>query len=621
MSHDSVIFQPSIPPAAPPAAAATNVASRHNHTTIVTDWIDRNRGVWFAFAALFLICSFNGKWHVGPDSAAYRQLGHNLATTGRYFFRTDIPGLDEYHNEQGTRYPGLPLLLAGLERIFGKQDLPPLIVNFAMAVLSLVLAYRLMLYRLPRWLAACVVVGMGVNPRFLQYANEILSDIPFLLGVVITLLGYEQAMRSGDRRWLLIGIFNTFVGLILAAAMRPTFMMLCAALVIAGLWGIVSGNIGIGEQLPSADRGVEGDPPPNRATVRWRSFLLIIALVLSTIVFVSLIDIRSRQAGFLSGGYEERMISKLQNFGSKVAPLLQDNSGELLEDALPMAVWGVRSGWGLVPLGTHHLGVGTGFSLIVLIAGICLVKRNMLWGMFVLITTLALIFAGPVPRYFLMILPFLFAGWGLFIQSLAERIASIAVSRFVMGFGLFFLLTINVVADSGFILTQRGFAKLFDSRHHWTGLHHVGFLHAYDFGRWEGFDQLALEIHRATNPKDKIIGPSASVLTFMSDRQVYAPIIGDKTKAAGALFHLVIFPTQEDWHQSKGEYEQLLRPFLRTLHKQQGEVIAGPAAGLQLAKLAPIPAHRLTKTQRIEHARRIAARNRAAARKANSAHP
>src|SRR5438874_510825 len=74
----------------------------------VADEIERGRRRWFVGVGLLLVISFNGQWHVGPDSAAYRALGHQLATTGRYYFRDDVPGLDEYHNKQGTLYPGLP---------------------------------------------------------------------------------------------------------------------------------------------------------------------------------------------------------------------------------------------------------------------------------------------------------------------------------------------------------------------------------------------------------------------------------------------------------------------------------------------------------------------------------
>jgi hypothetical protein len=593
VSHDSDIFQA----ITGQPLAANGVPS--SPTAAATEWIDRHRRIWFVLVAIFLATSFNGQWHLGPDSAGYRQLAHNLAAHRQYFFRADIPGVDQYHNEQGTRYPGLPIVLAVLERLFGQSPLPPLILMMAMAVGSLVLLYRLMLYHLPRWLVVCVVVGVGINPRFIQYANEILSDMPFFLGLVVTLLGFDQVMAATDRKWLMIGVINTFVGLVLAAAMRPTFMILGVALVAACLWAIIRGRVGIG--LPFAEVN-----PISPAAIRWRAVLLIGAFVIATILFIGIIDIRSRQGGFLSGGYEERMVSKLQNFEIKVKPLLSYNIGELLEDALPMAVMGVRSGWGLIPLGAVHLGFGAGFSLIVLIGAIGLARRNMLWGMFVLITVLALILAGAVPRYFLMILPFVLAGWAMFMEAIARRIRSIYIARFTLLFGLFFLLTTNAIASSTFILTQLGFSKPFDEHRRWAGLHHVGFLKAYDFGRWVDYDKLGLAIRRSTSPHQKIVGPNANVLTFLSDRQVYEPVLSNRTKAAGKEIDLAIFPTDEEWHQSKGEYERELKQFLRTLHKQAGPTIAGPDASLQLASLAPIPKHRLTLAQRLDHARRMA---------------
>ena len=105
----------------------------------VTGEIDRYRHIWFAVIALFLLGSFNGQWQIGPDSAAYRQIGHQLATTGRYFFREDVAGLSEYHNKQGTLYPGLPLVLSGLEKLFGPGPLAPLVLMQILSVVVLIL--------------------------------------------------------------------------------------------------------------------------------------------------------------------------------------------------------------------------------------------------------------------------------------------------------------------------------------------------------------------------------------------------------------------------------------------------------------------------------------------------
>src|SRR6266536_211135 len=76
--------------------------------------IPRWRGVFFALVGLLMVLAFNGQWRVGRDSAAYRGLGHQLATTGKYVFR-ERPNLAGYSDQQDTRYPGMPLILAAVE--------------------------------------------------------------------------------------------------------------------------------------------------------------------------------------------------------------------------------------------------------------------------------------------------------------------------------------------------------------------------------------------------------------------------------------------------------------------------------------------------------------------------
>src|SRR3954469_14890147 len=152
--------------------------------------IPRLRGVYFALVAAFMLLSFNGQWRVGRDSAAYRGLGHQLATTGKYVFR-DKQAVATYSDQQDTRYPGMPILLAGIEKVFGRGDAPAVLAMVLAAIATLGVTYRLIRPAVPAWLAVAVVFGMGVNGRFLEHANEILSDVPFLLGVVLSLYAFD----------------------------------------------------------------------------------------------------------------------------------------------------------------------------------------------------------------------------------------------------------------------------------------------------------------------------------------------------------------------------------------------------------------------------------------------
>ena len=476
----------------------------------VIDQIDRFRAVWFSVVGLFLLASWNGQWQVGPDSAAYRQLGHELATTGRYFFRSDVPGLSEYHNKQSTLYPGLPILLAGLEKVFGPSPLAPILTMQLLAVLTLILIYRVMLYRVERWVAVCVVVGVGTNPRFLQYANEILSDIPFLLSIVMTLLGYEWIFRATSPGRLTRGLLLLFAGLILAVAMRPTFLMLFAALGVACAWGLVTGRV---DFKPASSPSPESDPCLPKAATRRRSVIIIGLLVLCVVIFSFALDIRRKHGkGMASGGYESRMTGKLSNFRQEILPRLAINLSEAMESSLPTAFLGYRMDMGLVSFGGHRLGVGTLVFLIVIPAGIALCRRNVFWGALVAVTTAALIIGGPIPRYFLMILPLLLAGWGLLTYRVASLFKAPWRSTLWVRLGLGFVLGMNISAAVVFITTQHGFTIPLDEEHHWVGFHHVGFLHAYRFGEWAGVYDLAEMIHKNVRPGEKNPRPRADDL-------------------------------------------------------------------------------------------------------------
>src|SRR4051794_33948661 len=99
--------------------------------------IRRFRWIYFAFVGLLILLTYNGQWRVGRDSAAYRGLAHQLATTGRYVFR-DKQNHTAYSDQQDTRYPGLPLMLAGVEKLFGRDDAAAVILIILTAVFTLV---------------------------------------------------------------------------------------------------------------------------------------------------------------------------------------------------------------------------------------------------------------------------------------------------------------------------------------------------------------------------------------------------------------------------------------------------------------------------------------------------
>src|SRR5436190_15920374 len=82
----------------------------------LTDLIVRYRWLLFGLCLLPYIISFNGRWRIGLDSSIYRGLARSISSGRGYHF-----------GEFGTHqiYPGLPLLLAGVNKIAGENFFRP----------------------------------------------------------------------------------------------------------------------------------------------------------------------------------------------------------------------------------------------------------------------------------------------------------------------------------------------------------------------------------------------------------------------------------------------------------------------------------------------------------------
>src|SRR5439155_11008520 len=109
---------------------------------------------WWLFGGLVVLyaLTFTGDWRVGRDSALYRGLGHTLASGKGFSFSTF-----------GRRqvYPGLPLILGGLEKLFGGSAVPGLLIMQAFAAGCLITTYKLVSLRFPRCVAVTVAFCMG----------------------------------------------------------------------------------------------------------------------------------------------------------------------------------------------------------------------------------------------------------------------------------------------------------------------------------------------------------------------------------------------------------------------------------------------------------------------------
>jgi hypothetical protein len=236
-----------------------------------------------------------------------------------------------------------------------------------------------------------------------------------------------------------------------------------------------------------------------------------------------------------------------------------------------------------------------------------------LWGLLVLFTIGALTVWGSTPRYFVMLLPLLLAGWGLLVHRMALGMRGARRQNLVLFVSLGVVAAVNIVLCGDFIRIQRGWTIPITRSHHWQGLHHIGFLAAFHDGQWVGIHALADMVRRTVGPNEKLIGPEATVLTYFSGRQVYPPQAGVPYENETVLIHVGFFPVPGAQTRFR-EYDAQLGSFVAQSHLIQRATLAGPTGGYVIAQMdvkgfpvrpdyrewEKINQHRIRKERRLE---------------------
>jgi hypothetical protein len=430
----------------------------------------RLRWIYFILIAILLVAGYNGQWRIGRDSALHRSVAQSISAGEGY----------KYRGERETHiYQGLPRLLAGVDAIFGPQDpLRPAAaqaVMLGMALLTLLVVYHMLRVRYPRWVAVCVTTGVGINPYFAQYSHELMTDVPFLLGVCLVLLGIAKLGRYQARRWGLWGAV-AIIGAVLAISMRPTFVPLAAAFALTCIVGVVRSR-------------------------RWLWYVAGIAVLGLLLVGFWQLDPR-HEGNILEGRYEEIALSHARQIGS---PEWMRRLGRTVNHHLPEALFGIE----LVPP------FGAMLVLAAFAGAIHMMRRDLLWGLCVLCTLALFLALGSVPRYFLMILPLLLAQWAELAAMAGTALQRWRYLSAAAVLGILGVATIaNAIKSVDVVREQRGWTRTFEKK---------PFQEVCKHGRMLHIIKLAEQIRRAVPPGQKVLGPEPRILTFLSGRNVYHP--------------------------------------------------------------------------------------------------
>jgi hypothetical protein len=433
-------------------------------------WADRWR--WLCFAALCIpyLAAFNGQWLAGPDSALYLSIGRNIASGRGYTY------LGQPHQ---LVYPGLPYALALLFRIFGSHAIAAADAMLLLCALAtFALTYRLVHLAFDRPTAVIVTIGFALTHEYFRYCYEILTDVPFLMGVMALLAGHEAIFHrksaSGKAAvwdWLLL-----LAGLVVSVTMRPTMIGLLAVWILSLLC------------LALRKKGPR----------RWGILAAVAIAALVVLLFVRL-DPRGAFGRSAPRSYEQSALFSLtSNFSYRLHHQIADN----VKNLFAMDV--TRSGFGIL-LGAWW--IDAVFALAFLAAGLALIRIRPLWGLWVAATVAMLVLLVSHDRYMVEILPLLVLGWWRFLRWLNYALPR-AAGNFIFA-ALMLLGTVPNTGEVGGMMIHQQYRP---------------FLAYYKDGKLRPYAKLADFLRDKIPQSNLILCPKlqSQILAFWSDRRVIA---------------------------------------------------------------------------------------------------
>lgn len=377
-------------------------------------WGRRHRRGVFLIALAIYALAFNGQWKMTPDAANYLWTGRALLLTGE--FAWFWPGQPPYH-------PGLPMLIAGCFGVLGINAIwSVMIVLFAAALASLGLVYVLVSRVLGPGVAAIVLLMMACSERLLRTTVFILTDVPFLAGLLVFLLGslaWTRHARSRGWRERWSGALLVAVGIAVMAAFRSVVITVLVGAVAAMAWGVLM-------KLPV------------RPATRWAVAGAAGAAAVAAVVFAGV----SPQVERLSPdiAYAVSRLLDVEGFWDRLFP---EAVVKFFNIAMPYAVFGVELQW-----------IGPVLVVGLLAATLLMWRWSVLWVAVVWAFVLQILAFVIVERYFLPILPLLAVAWLLGAAWIERRVAG-RLGRWLAVAMLVFWFVPNVIGVGGLIVEQR----------------------------------------------------------------------------------------------------------------------------------------------------------------------
>ncbi|MHC5006314.1 MAG: hypothetical protein ACYTGF_03030 [Planctomycetota bacterium] len=432
-------------------------------------WVDRWRLPLLVFVLLGYLAGFNGQWRMSNDSCSYLVIAGNIA---------DGDGYTHPDGMQRHLAPGLSYAIAATFRVFGTESLVPALALMWVASLS-VLALNYWLFSLVggRGVAVLMTFFLAVNVQFYEFAFRLLAEMPFLIGAMLLLVGYERIhRRTGALAWniVLIG-----AGFLVMAAFRSVALVFAAALLITVAIELVRRR-------------------------RYAALAGSVVLLLATIAAIRWAD-PSLDHPFQLASDEQFLKARLVDHLSWTLAEIGANAKRLITDALAEVLFGVDFGIVATPL-----------CLVALACTVTLIRFRLLW--FVLIVTFICqwLLVMVTERYCLPIVPLLVFAWWRGTLWLELRMPGRWAAP-VLTLMVALLVIPNAIRIGDLFIEQRT----------------QPFVASYKDGKYDSPSRLAVWIRHNTEPDAMIIAPRqyGPLVGYLSRRHTVSSVTRDVRRA------------------------------------------------------------------------------------------
>ncbi|MHC4082530.1 MAG: hypothetical protein ACYTAU_16440 [Planctomycetota bacterium] len=432
-------------------------------------WVDRWRVPLLAYVLLGYLVGFNGQWRMSNDSCHHLVIAANIAE-GRGYTHPD--------NMQRHLAPGLSYVIAATFRGFGtERPAPALGLMWVASLTVLALTYWLFGLVGGRPLAVLMTCLLAHNVQFYEFGFRLLPEMPFLVGAMLLLVGYERIhRRAGPVAWN-VGLMGA--GFLVMAAFRSVVLVFAVALLITLAIELVRRR-------------------------RYAALAGSALLLLAAIAAVRWAD-PSLDHPFQLGSDEQFLKARLVDHLSWTLAEVGANAQRLITDALPEVLFGVDFGFMAAPL-----------CLVALACTLTLIRIRLLWFVLIVAFVCQWLLVRVTERYCLPIVPLLvFAWWrgALWLEPRLHRRWAVPALALMIAL----LVIPNAIRIGDLFIEQRS----------------QPFMACYKNGKYDSPSRLAAWIRQNTEPDAMIIAPRqySPLILYLSRRHTVSSITKDLRRA------------------------------------------------------------------------------------------